>query len=252
MNAFRIEYIIQSSNNFEYCGMDTYISRKLMIHFQNIPNYTLDKLLNILHVSKPLFTEYYKKIGYISYSDLKEEFAFTKIARMKQIIERQRMFDIEKVGGILNGLTKQRINMDKLHIVADLVHRSNRVIFYGSPTMLTKIHDFQVDMTIFGKVILTSSIRKKQIIIPNDDDLIVLCSARGRILYENNEDFVNNILCGKNNKVLFSQKKLNDVRVDVNIYSDTDDDYHEMHYLFVYYIDVISKLYYEKHVRGYK
>ncbi len=252
MNAFRVEYIIQSANNYECCGSDTYISRKLITHFHQVPSYTLKQLLDILYVSKAVFTKYYKTMGYSSYTDLKDEFAFIKVARMRQIIERQRMFDAEQVGAVLSAFTVTKINIKQLHDVVSLIHQSNRILFYGSPTLLTKIHDFQVDMTMLGKTVLTSSIRKDHIILPNDNDLIILCSAKGRILYEDNDAFIKNVLGGQNNKILFSQNELKDVRVDMNIYFSTEDDYHEMHYLFMYYIDVILKLYYEQHSRGKK
>ena len=54
----KIEYILKASNNIEFDNIDTYISRKIFEHYNKIPTYTLENILEALGTNlKDFFSE---------------------------------------------------------------------------------------------------------------------------------------------------------------------------------------------------
>lgn len=248
--TMNIDYILTMANNYEFDIDEVHISKKLFEHFNEVPSYSLPKLLDILCVSKSAFIQYYKKLGYKNYTDLKEDFAFIKIIRKKQIMDRYRNFSLDKVLPIMEQLSGKEIDLDVIDRVCYEIDKSSKVIFYGSSTLLNKINDFQIDMKIFGKDVKTSSTRDDKTVVPNKNDLICICSSTGRLFFSCDGKFQDKIINSLNKKVLFSKEKLEINGIDYNIYTNTFNDYYEMHYLYLFYLDLIKVRYYENYVRG--
>ncbi|MEG0275856.1 MAG: hypothetical protein RR630_02405 [Coprobacillus sp.] len=248
--TMNIDYIMTMANNYEFDIDEVHISNKLFEHFNEIPSYSLPILLDILCVSKSAFIQFYKKIGYKNYTDLKEDFAFSKIIRKKQIMDRHRNFSLTKVLPIMEQLSGKSIDINEIDLVCQEINKSNKVIFYGSSTLLNKINDFQLDMKILGKDVQTSSTKNEKTIVPNNGDLICICSSTGRLFWSCEGVFQDKVVNSLNKKVLFSKEKLEIKGIDYNIYTNTFNDYYEMHYLYLFYLDLIKVRYYEIYVRG--
>lgn len=62
------------------------------------------------------------------------------------------------------------------------INKHDRFIVYGSPTLLNLLFDFQVDMKMFDKTVLLSSVNNGKILVPKNNDLIGLFTATGRLL----------------------------------------------------------------------
>ncbi|WRK53476.1 hypothetical protein SD457_26265 [Coprobacillaceae bacterium CR2/5/TPMF4] len=50
------------------------------------------------------------------------------------------------------------------------IKKCNRVILYGSESMVSLTHDFQIDMRLLGKLVVRSSLNEDKAIFPNTDD----------------------------------------------------------------------------------
>ena len=103
--TIKLEYILKIANNVEFDNTDVYISRLLYEYYNEIPNYTLDKMLDILNVSKQRFKRYINQIGCKNYTELKDEIIFDQIVRMTQIKERYYHF---RKDNLLSAIEKMR------------------------------------------------------------------------------------------------------------------------------------------------
>lgn len=246
-----LDYILMMANNFEFNNSDIYISRKLFENYDKIINCSLNELLELLNVSKSAFKKYYQMLGYQTYTELKDEFIFLNIFRTKQIQTRYNLFDqeqrIKDMERLRNG---KPIDMDLINQICQEIHQCDRIIFYGSPTLLVKLFDFQLDMRIFNKTVLLSSVNENKILKPQANDLIGICTATGRLLDSCDAEFKELVLDTKNNKLIISRQKINNIKVQYNLAIDTKNDYYEMHYLFLFYLDLIKIRYYELYIKG--
>ena len=177
-----IEYILKAANNMEFDNSDTYISRILFEHYNKIPTYTLENIVTVLNVSKPKFKTYLNQLGCKNYTSFKDEVIFERIIRIKQIKDRYELFEKDKIIKIMNQFRKQPIDMNKVDKICKQINEHERFIVYGSPTLLNLLFDFQVDMKIFDKTVLLSSVNDGKILVPKNNDLIGLFTATGRLL----------------------------------------------------------------------
>lgn len=53
------------------------------------------------------------------------------------------------------------------------INKHDRFIVYGSPTLLNLLFDFQVDMKMFDKTVLLSSVNNGKILVPKIMILLV-------------------------------------------------------------------------------
>ena len=245
----KIEYILKAANNIEFDNSDTYISRMLFEHYNKIPTYTLENIVTVLNVSKPKFKTYLNQLGCKNYTSFKDEIIFEKIIRIKQIRDRYEMFKKDKIITIMNQLRKHPIDMNEIDIICKQINEHERFIVYGSPTLLNLLFDFQVDMKIFDKTVLLSSVNDGNILEPRNNDLIGIFTATGRLLGCCDAKFQEIVLDTKNTKILFSKDQINSQYVDFNFSMDTDNDYYEMHYVFLFLFDLIKARYYDLYIK---
>lgn len=248
----KIEYILRSANNMEFDKMDNSISKKIFEHYNKIPTYTLEKMLSILNVSKPKFKAYLNQIGYKNFTAFKDEIIFEKIVRIKQIRQRYDKFEKDKILSVINQLRKSPIDMNDIDGICYEINKHDRFIAYGSPTLLNLLFDFQVDMKMFDKTVLISSVNDGNILIPNDKDFIGIFTATGRLLGCCDARFQEKVLDTENTKVLISKMKIDNKYIDINLSMEVDNDYYEMHYVFLFIFDLIKTRYYELYIKGLK
>lgn len=245
-----LDYILMMANNFEFNNSDIYISRKLFENYDKIISSSLNELIESLNISKSAFKKYYQMLGYQTYTQLKDEFIFLNTFRTKQIQIRYSLFNqeqrIKDMERLLNG---KFIDLDLVDRLCQEIYQCNRIIFYGSPTLLLKLFDFQLDMRIFNKTVLLSSVNENKIIKPQSNDLIGICTATGRLFNSCDAVFKGLVLDNKNIKLVISQKELDSSIANYNLVIDTENDYYEMHYLFLFYLDLIKTRYYELYVK---
>lgn len=247
--TIKLEYILQTANNFEFDNTDVYISRKIFEHFNCIPGYSLEKMLSILNVSRQCFKKYLHQLDFKSYTEFKDEITFDLIVRMSQIKTRYQHFEREKLFSAINSLTYKPLHIDILNDICEKIHAANRVVIYGSPTLLNLFFDFQVDMRVFDKVVITSSVNSNKIIVPEKNDLIGICTSTGRLFGSCDAQFQDLILNADNYKILFTKDDVKMKKVNIVLSMDTTNDYYEMHYVFLFYLDLIKTRYYELYIK---
>ena len=247
--TIKLEYILKMANNVEFDNTNVYISRLLYEYYNEIPNYTLDKMLDILNISKQRLKRYINQIGCKNYTELKDEIIFDQIVRMTQIKERYYHFSKDNLLSAIEKMRKKPIDLKQIDIICQIIHDSNRMIIYGSPTLLNLLFDFQIDMRIFGKIILTSSVNSDKILIPKQNDIIGLCTATGRLFGCCDAQFQDLVLNNENLKILFTKDNVKYEKIDHTFSMETENDYYEMHYVFLFYFDLIKTRYYELYIK---
>lgn len=247
--TIKLEYILKMANNVEFDSTDVYISKLIYEYYNEIPHYNLYQTLELLNVSKQCFKKYILQIGCDNYSELKDEMVFDKIIRMNQIKMRYRDFQKEKLLSIMNALRNNPIDLHSIDTICEKIYDANRMIFYGSPTLLNLLFDFQIDMKIFGKTILISSVNRGKILDPAAGDLIGICTATGRLLGCCDAQFEDDVLNKSNQKILFTKDNIKHEKIDYTLAMETKNDYYEMHYVFLFYLDLIKTRYYELYVK---
>ena len=75
----KIESVLNAANTIGFDNIDTYISKIIFEHYNEVPTYTLEKMLSILNVSKQKFNAYLNQIGYKNFTAFKDEIIFEKI-----------------------------------------------------------------------------------------------------------------------------------------------------------------------------
>lgn len=247
--TIKLEYIVQTANNIEFDNTDVYISRLIYEHFNCIPHYSLEKMLGILNVSRQCFKKYLHQIDCKSYTEFKDEITFDLIVRMSQFKDRYQHFEREKLFSAINNLTYKPLHIDTVDSICKKIYDANRVIVYGSPTLLNLFFDFQVDMRVFDKVVIVSSVNSNKIIAPKENDLIGICTSTGRLFGSCDAQFQDLVLNTDNFKILFTRDTVKIKKVNMTLSMDTTNDYYEMHYVFLFYLDLIKTRYYELYVK---
>lgn len=247
--TIKLDYILQTANNIEFNNTDVYISRIIYEHFNHIPDYSLEKMLSILNVSRQCFKKYINQIDCKSYTEFKDEITFDLIVRLNQIKTRYQLFEKDKLINVFNELTHKQLHIDTVDAVCKKMHEANRIIMYGSPTLLNLLYDFQIDMRVFDKVVLTSSVNSNKIIPPQENDFIGICTSTGRLFGCCDAQFQDMVLNADNFKVLFTRNQIKNSKMDMILSMDTTNDYYEMHYMFLFYFDLIKTRYYELYIK---
>ena len=246
----KIEYILKSANDTEIDNLETYISKKIFEYYNDIPTYTLEKILSILNVSKTKFKSYLNQLGYKNFTDFKDRLIFERIVRTKQIKDRYSLFNKEYIISVMNQFQINPIDLNKIDEICEQFHEHKRFIAYGSPTLLNLLFDFQMDMKIFDRTILLSSVNDGKILVPECEDLIGVFTATGKLLGCCDAKFQELVLNSKNKKILFSKNKIENEYVDINLSMEVENDYYEMHYVFLFIFDLIKTRYYELYIKG--
>ncbi|MFV0393295.1 MAG: hypothetical protein ACK5LC_02705 [Coprobacillaceae bacterium] len=248
-NTLKLDYIIMMANNWEFDNNDVHIARGILVNYNEIPNYSLHTLIEKLHVSKQAFKKFYEQLGYHSYSEFKEDILFTKVVRKKQFMDRYRKLDLKHNIRIIEQFNNEKIDLNMIHSICEEIYNADKVIFYGSPTLVTKLLDFQLDMLIFGKTVITSSTNDKKVIKPNEKDIICICSSTGRIFKLCKTEMKRDVLHSNNKKILFCKTYTYNQDIDYVIETKTENDYFEMQYIYLFYLDLILVKYYERYIK---
>jgi hypothetical protein len=238
------------ANSFDFDNNEVFISKELLEIYNEIPQYSLPQVLEKLNISQLNLRKYLLQIGCKTYSEFKEEISFEKAVRFEQFLQRYENFNQDKIISIMESLKEGKIDMAQMEDICHLIHNSERLIVYGSPTLLNLFFDFQVDMKIFGKTVLMSSVNEGKMIIPKENDCVVICSATKRLLACCGAVFKKIVLEAPNKKIFMTKDKVVDEKMDYCLSTDTDNDYYEMHYMFLLYLDLIKTRYYELYIAG--
>lgn len=245
-----LDYIVHMANCVEFDNPDVSISQLIYEHYDEMANLTFEETLEKLHVSRQRFKKYIYQIGCKNYTEFKDDIIYNRIFRMKLIKERYYQFDQERCEKAFGKIRTAPIDMNMLDTICKKIYESQRMIFYGSPTLLNLLFDFQIDMRMFGKPILISSVNNSKVLAPQEHDLIGICTATGRLLGCCDAQFEEKVLKSKQTKILFTKDNNTYPNVDYVLPMLTENDYYEMHYVFLFYIDMIKTRYYELFVKG--
>ena len=192
------------------------------------------------------------------YTSFKDEVIFERIIRIKQIKDRYELFEKDKIIKIMNQFRKQPIDMNKVDKICKQINEHERFIVYGSPTLLNLLFDlcFSKSSSLYNEWLEKGFINETfSASFTQERDyafiLMGLFTATGRLLGCCDAKFQEIVLDTKNTKILFSKAQINSEYVDFNFSMDTDNDYYEMHYVFLFLFDLIKARYYELYMTQY-
>lgn len=141
------------------------------------------------------------------------------------------------------------IDLKLIDTLCDEILQARRIIIIGSETLLVKTLDFQLDFIIFGKIVVTSSLNNVDELSLKDDDLIFIMSSTGRLFNLSKYEIHKNILRKSNKKVLICKECKETSDIDYILKTYTSNDYYEMHYVYLFYLNLITIHYYERYVQ---
>lgn len=117
---------------------------------------------------------------------------------------------------------------------------------YGSSSLLQLSYDFQVDMRMAGVKVIHSSLVDHNMIYPEDNDLIFICSFNGRIFSLQKGKALEVILLSDHQKVVIAKDEVNrNLEKSEVLLLNTLNDTYEAHYIYLYYLDMIKTCYFE-------
>lgn len=163
------------------------ISMAILNQYHQFDQLTLSSLATQCNTSPNAIKRYCEMLGCKSFTDFKSLLKMTCNIRKKQISFRVKKTNEDQIMASLknNALTsfdEMKFRND-IEALADLIHRSNKVIFLGAcfPSALTI--NFQEDLITMGKIAYSYPINESfQGIVDATDALIIAVSISGSIL----------------------------------------------------------------------
>lgn len=229
------------------------IARNIFSSYDDIPRMTLQEIADYAHVSTPVFRKFIKQLGFMNYYDFISDIKLSKGIRTLQFEERYLAFDREKLGGVLTALTvdKQPFSLSVIDTICKLIYESEKVVMYGATALLTLALEWQVDMRIImGKEIVHNPTINPNIIIPNKQDVIWICSLTGRIFNAHNIELHTYVFSSEAKKIMVTKKHtMKQMNSDIEIILDVNNEVAEAQYLYLYYLDCIKYRYYELYIK---
>lgn len=243
-----LDNVLDIANNFNISSNDRYIAYKLFEYCDEIEKMTLTEFLDKINVSTSQFKKFYQNLNCNNYNALKKNITLWCQIRLEQLTTRCNWQNIIKTSNILINLTNYKSVEEFLDIkiIDDIcyqIKKCNRVILYGSESMVSLTHDFQIDMRLLGKLVVRSSLNEDKAIFPNTDDFICFFSLTGRIVNVLGESTRINITNSINKKLLITQNN-SIITADYILRLNMKNEYYETYYIVLFYLDVIKTRYY--------
>lgn len=190
---------IKQDTNYE-------IAKRLLLHIQDIENYTLEETAKLCHVSVSTLNRFCRIIGYKNFSTLRN---FIKMKENESYLcesnhdKKSEMVYINKMNE--NMLLIEKIPTSTLERIANIIHTSNRIILLGFGEFQYPALYFQKQMLSFGKLVeIFGQINELKLQSEfHENDLIIITSIQGKFLDIYNEE-LNHIKC---KKILLTQIK---------------------------------------------
>lgn len=248
-----LDSILDIANCVDREDNDVYIARKIMEHCLDIKNLSLEDFLALTNISASRFKKFYSNFDCSSYTLFKEQISLWCDIRRQQIINACQWQKQYQLAQVMKRLTAYDdlddfLNIELIDEICYQIYHSKRIIMYGAMGMLNLTHDFQIDMKIFGKDFIRSSMYEEHLIVPQDGDFVWLFSMLGRMLQMAGTSARLKIFNSSCKKLLITQHKAlleNDYCLSLN----TVNDYYEGQYVFMYYLDIVKTRYYELYIK---
>lgn len=252
-NITLLDSILDIANCVDIDDNNTYIARKIFEYCDVIKDMSLEMFLDESEVNGSHLKRFYRLYDCNSFSIFKERIGLWCEIRKQQVIKEcywQRQVELAQLMFKLTNYSKfdDFFDIDKIDAICHQIYSSDKVIMYGAMGMLNMTHDFQIDMKIFGKLFVRSSMYEENAVIPSNDDFIWIFSMMGRSVNMVGSTLRTKIINSSCKKLLITQHK-SLLESDYLISLNTDNDYYEGQYVFIFYLDMIKTRYYELYVK---
>lgn len=182
------------------CLIDDYMYRIgnfIVKHYTEICKYDLDKILHELPCTEDEFHDFYQRLGYSSYQELKEKLLADHQVRMDQIQTRMLGMDAYKFIEHLNIKSTDKEFLDLIDELCDLISTQQRIVIVGALYPSSIAVDFQTDMITLGKEVIEYHHFDREFRF-RDDDVVIFITATGRTMEFNAKKMVKQNLCEAN------------------------------------------------------
>lgn len=248
-----LDSVLDVANCVDINDNNAYIARKVIENCIWIKDMSLEDFLEITNISGSQFKRFYKLYDCNNFSIFKERIGLWCDIRREQIIKQCQWQKQESLARIMFNLTNYSdfndfFNVEKIDAICKQIYQSKRVVMYGAMGLLNLTHDFQIDMKLFGKDLIRSSMYEDNVIIPNQNDFIWIFSMIGRGINMSGSTLRTKVINSLCKKLLITQHGAL-LESDFLISLNTDNDYYEGQYVFMFYLDVIKTRYYELYIK---
>lgn len=248
-----LDSVLDVANCVDINDNNAYIARKVIENCIWIKDMSLEDFLEITNISGSQFKRFYKLYDCNNFSIFKERIGLWCDIRREQIIKQCQWQKQESLARIMFNLTNYSdfndfFNVEKIDAICKQIYQSKRVVMYGAMGLLNLTHDFQIDMKLFGKDFIRSSMYEDNVIIPNQNDFIWIFSMIGRGINMSGSILRTKVINSLCKKLLITQHGAL-LESDFLISLNTDNDYYEGQYVFMFYLDVIKTRYYELYIK---
>lgn len=252
-NITLLDNVLDIANCVDINDNNTYIARKVMENCIWLKNMSLEEFLEATNISRSQFKRFYKLYGCNNFSIFKEQIGLWCDIRKQQIIKECHWQRHQELAQVMFKLTNYSdfddfFNVGKIDDICKQIYRSERVIMYGAMGMLNLTHDFQIDMKIFGKDFIRSSMYEDNAVIPNQNDFVWIFSMIGRSINMTGTTLRTKIINSSCKKLLITQHGAL-LESDFLISLNTNNDYYEGQYVLMFYLDMVKTRYCDLYIK---
>ena len=252
-NITLLDSILDVANCVDINDNNTYIARKVIENCVWLKDMSLEDFLETTNINGSQFKRFYKLYDCNNFSILKERIGLLCDIRKEQVVKQCQWQKQEPLARVIFNLTNYNdfndfFNVELIDRICKQIYQSKRIIMYGAMGLLNLTHDFQIDMKLFGKDFIRSSMYEDKALVPQKDDFVWLFSMMGRTMNMVGTTMRLKIFNGPCKKLLITQHGAL-LESDFLISLNTDNDYYEGQYVFMFYLDMIKTRYYELYIK---
>ena len=213
-NITLLDSILDVANCVDINDNNTYIARKVIENCVWLKDMSLEDFLETTNINGSQFKRFYKLYDCNNFSILKERIGLWCDIRKEQVVKQCQWQKQEPLARVIFNLTN-----------------------YNDFNDFFNVEDF-----------IRSSMYEDKALVPQKDDFVWLFSMMGRTMNMVGTTMRLKILNGPCKKLLITQHGAL-LESDFLISLNTDNDYYEGQYVFMFYLDMIKTRYYELYIK---
>ena len=223
-NITLLDSILDVANCVDINDNNTYIARKVIENCVWLKDMSLEDFLETTNINGSQFKRFYKLYDCNNFSILKERIGLWCDIRKEQVVKQCQWQKQEPLARVIFNLTNYNdfndfFNVELIDRICKQIYQSKRIIMYEDKAL-----------------------------VPQKDDFVWLFSMMGRTMNMVGTTMRLKIFNGPCKKLLITQHGAL-LESDFLISLNTDNDYYEGQYVFMFYLDMIKTRYYELYIK---
>lgn len=249
-----LNYFITIANNSNHQDANYAIAKYLIDHYMQIESITLQELADACYVSVPTVKNFFKQFGYSNFTLVKKRMLRDQRIRTSQIEEFYQKLNLPHLQNTMLALSacdhmELFLQEHSLWHMVDMIAHSKRILVFGSLSFTQLLVNFQTDLIVMGKRIIVSSLVEENLERIEENDLIMIISGSGRVLFA--ESLIERMQRIKNKIVVISgdHESVYAFPICEKIFLWAENEMFDAEHLVLFYFDMLRYYYYQKYGR---